>query len=301
MTSLDPRRHAFRADLAEKGLEGEVEAARFAEGVPRRVAVPLAPVRRRPAPDAPVETEALFGEAVIVFDEDAGWSWVKLAEGSAEAAYVGYMPSDALGASTAPTHRVRVPRTLVFPTPDIKRPPLSFLPMGALVTIAGTAADHNASYAELLPEGFVVEQHLEPVNAVSSDFVAVAERFLGAPYLWGGKSVAGIDCSGLVQLACTMAGIAAPRDTDMQERELGTRLAGIEALARGDLVFWKGHVGIMLDGTELLHANAHDMLTAVEPLAEAVARIAARGSAVTSIRRIRAPAAATGSVPVIVT
>jgi cell wall-associated NlpC family hydrolase len=151
------------------------------------------------------------------------------------------------------------------------------------------------------PDGFVVEQHLEPLAAVAPDFVAVAERFLCAPYLWGGKSVAGIDCSGLVQVACTMAGIAAPRDTDMQERELGTRLAGIEALARGDLVFWKGHVGIMLDGARLLHANAHHMMTAVEPLAEAVARIASRGSSVTSIRRIRPLASQQGDGPEIVT
>lgn len=287
MTNLDPRRQAFRADLADRSLEGRVDAARFVEGVPRRVAVPVAPVRRRPEPGAPLDTEALFGETVLVFEDAAGWSWVRLAADCAEAAYVGYVPSDALAPVAVPTHRVGVPRTLLFPAPDIKRPPLSFLPMGALVTVTGTAADHNAGYAALLGGGFVVEQHLEPVGTAAPDYVAVAERFLGAPYLWGGKSVAGIDCSGLVQLACAMAGIDAPRDSDMQERELGTRLAGIEALARGDLVFWKGHVGIMLDGARLLHANAHHMLTAVEPLAEAVARIAARGSAVTGVRRVR--------------
>ena len=289
MTSLDPRRNAYRADLADRSLEGRVEAARFVEGVPRRISLPVAPVRRRPDADAPLDTEALFGEAVVVFDDAAGWSWVQVAAGAA--AYVGYVPSDALVPAAAPTHRVCVPRTLVFPAPDIKRPPLSFLPMGARVTVTGTAADHNAGYAQLLDGGFVVEQHLEPADAVAPDFVAVAERFLGAPYLWGGKSVAGIDCSGLVQQACAMAGVEAPRDTDMQERELGTRIAGIEALARGDLVFWKGHVGIMLDGVRLLHANAHHMMTAVEPLSEAVARIAARGSAVTGIRRILPPAA----------
>ncbi|MBB4002687.1 MAG: C40 family peptidase [Aurantimonas endophytica] len=301
MTSLDPRRHAFRADLAEKDLEGQVAATRFVEGVPRQVVAPTVTLRRRPEPDAPLETEALFGEAVVVFEEEAGWSWVKLAPDSPASAYVGYMPTGALGPSTTPTHRVCVPRTLVFPAPDIKRPPLSFLPMGALVTVTGAAADQNARYSAVTPDGFIVEQHLEPLAAVAPDFVAVAERFLGAPYLWGGKSVAGIDCSGLVQLACAMAGIAAPRDTDMQERELGTRLAGIEALERGDLVFWKGHVGIMLDGARLLHANAHHMMTAVEPLAEAVARIASRGSSVTSIRRIRPLTSAQGDGPEIVT
>jgi cell wall-associated NlpC family hydrolase len=286
MTSLDPRRNAFRADLADRSLEGRVEAARFVDGVPCRIALPVAPVRRRSAPDAPLDTEALFGETVTVFEEDAGWSWVQLAPGT-DAAYVGYVPSEALGPIAAATHRVSVPRTLVFPDPDIKRPPLSFLPMGAHVSVIGTAADRNASYAQVMPEGFIVEQHLEPVDAVRPDYVAVAEQLLGAPYLWGGKTIAGIDCSGLVQLACAMAGIPAPRDSDMQERELGTRIAGIEALERGDLVFWKGHVGIMLDGARLLHANAHHMMTAIEPLGEAVARSAARGSAVTGVRRVR--------------
>ncbi|UIJ71426.1 C40 family peptidase [Aurantimonas sp. HBX-1] len=300
MTDLDPRRHAFRADLAETGLKGRVEAASFTAGVRRQVAAPVAPLRRRPDPDAPLETEALRGETVTILAEEGGWAWAKLAPDSAASAYVGYLPAAALGPVEAPTHRVCVPRTLVFPAPDIKRPPLSFLPMGALVTATGTAADHNASYAELVGGGFVVEQHLETVGGAAPDYVAVAERFLGAPYLWGGKTVAGIDCSGLVQIACAMAGIDAPRDTDMQERELGTRLAGIEALERGDLVFWKGHVGIMLDGSRLLHANAHHMMTAVEPLAEAVARIASRGSAVTGVRRLRAAAVTRGDAPPIV-
>ena len=132
----------------------------------------------------------------------------------------------------------------------------------------------------------MVKQHLEPVGSAEPDFVGVAERFLGVPYLWGGKSALGIDCSGLVQLACAMAGVGAPRDTGVQEHELGTRIAGIEALERGDLVFWKGHVGIMMDGRRLLHANAHHMLTAIEPLQTTMERLEKKGLQVTSVRRV---------------
>ncbi|MEF2070762.1 C40 family peptidase [Consotaella aegiceratis] len=283
---LDKRVNAFRADLADSRLEGRVEATRFVEGRPARVTAATAPLRRAPRSDAPVDTEALRGEDVLVFEStDEGWVWAQLlADG-----YVGWLAEGALGEpEAAPTHRVCAPRTLVFPGPDIKRPPLDALPMGALVTVTGQAEDHNARYGLIRPFGAVVGQHLRTPGEVEADFVAVAERFLGVPYLWGGKTVLGIDCSGLVQVACQMAGIWAPRDTDMQERELGTRLAGIEALQRGDLVFWKGHVGIMIDGERVVHANAHHMMTAIEPLAEMVARLEAKGVFVTSVRRLRA-------------
>jgi len=290
--SPDPRLNAVRPDLADRRLEGQVTADRFVDGVPRRIIAALAPVRRHPAGNAPLDTEALFGEAVTVFDEDdEGWAWVQLRNDG----YVGYVPSAVLGRpGAAPTHRVCVPRTLVFPGYDIKLPPLHDLPMGAALAVVGAGQDHNAAYARIEPAGAVVLQHLEPVASVAADYVAIAERFLGVPYLWGGKSASGIDCSGLVQIACQMAGIDAPRDTDMQERALGTRVAGVEALQRGDLVFWKGHVGIMLDGARLLHANAHHMLTAIEPLMETMARFEERGIAVTSVRRLRPAAAVHG-------
>lgn len=280
----DRRVNAFREDLADLRLKARVEAARFVEGVPERVLVPAAPVRRAPRPDAPLETEALFGEDVLVFETTGeGWSWVQLVGDG----YVGWMPATALGPVAAPpTHRVRVPLTFLFPGPDIKLPPLAALPMGALVTARGETEDRNASYLLVAPAGAVVRQHLGAPDERAADFVAVAEGFLGVPYLWGGRTQAGIDCSGLLQTALRMAGVEAPRDTDMQERALGTRLAGVEPLRRGDLVFWKGHVGMMLDGARLLHANAHHMMTAVEPLTEAITRIEQRGSPVTSIRRL---------------
>lgn len=282
--TLDRRIHAIRPDLADARLEGRVVADRFVEGKAAYVAVPLADLRRHPAPNAPLETQALHGENVQIFEETGeGWCWVQL-EGDG---YVGWMPEIALlsGPAPEPTHVVTAPRTLVFPGPDIKQTPMHDLPMGALVSATGEAHDHNATYAVIQPFGAVVIQHLAKLPSVSRDFVAVAERFLGVPYLWGGKSMLGIDCSGLVQLALSRAGIAVPRDTDMQF-SVGKALEPGDVHRRGDLVFWKGHVGIMLDEARLLHANAHHMMTAVEPLAEAVARLEAKGAPVIGVRRL---------------
>lgn len=284
---LNPRLNAFRPDLADARLKSQVEADRFVEGRPAIVTDGVAPLRRAPRPDAVLDTEGLMGEALLVFEEDdEGWSFVQLSGDN----YVGYMPSAAIGARgeapPATSHRVCVPQTLRFPGPDIKAPPLGHIPMGARLTVTGQTFDHNAVYLALSGGGCVVSQHVAPIDAVAPDFVAVAESFVGVPYLWGGKSAFGIDCSGLVQIACDMAGIAAPRDSGDQERELGTRIAGIEALRRGDLIFWPGHVGIMLDGQRLLHANAFHMMTAIEPLDAAIERFAKKDVALRAVRRL---------------
>ncbi|EAU40745.1 hypothetical protein FP2506_03424 [Fulvimarina pelagi HTCC2506] len=290
--TLNPRLNAYRSDLADLRLKGQVEAEHFIEGQPGVVSVPLAPIHRAPAHDAALDTEALFGERLLVFDETVvdgeAWAWVQLDEDG----YVGYTPFAALkrlggnGEANMPTHRISVPRTLLFPEPDIKRPPVADLPMGALVKAVGEAEDHNARYHLLDGGGAIVKQHAEAFDTDADDFVSVAERFLETPYLWGGKSALGIDCSALVQLSCQMAGIDAPRDSSDQVRELGTRIAGIEALQRGDLLFWPGHVGIMMDGQRLLHANAYHMMTAVEPLAETLERFDKKGAALSAVRRI---------------
>lgn len=286
MNALDPRLNAYRADLADARLSGRVKAARFVEAQSRVVAAPVAPLRRGPAPDAPLDTEALRGESVRLFEATAeGWSWVQLERDG----YVGWIPSEALAQPDAPaSHRVAVPRTFVFPGPNIKLPPLDWLPMGALVAVRGEARDSNARYGLIEPAGAVVLQHLSPSQDTADDFVSVAERLMHTPYLWGGKTSFGIDCSGLVQLALEMAGRQAPRDSDLQAG-IGTPLdfsAGMPTLARGDLVFWKGHVGIMQDEERLLHANAHHMAVASEPLSEMLARMKPRGLAVTAIRRL---------------
>jgi len=243
------------------------------------VAEPQAPLRHAPSPDAPLDTEALKGERVTVFETEEGW-----ARGRLEAdGYVGYLPANALReAGPPPTHKVVALRTLVFPAPSIKLPPLEALPLGSLLAIARL----EGPLAVTAAGGYVPARHLLPVDAMEPDFVAVAERFLGAPYLWGGKTSQGLDCSGLVQVALTACGVPCPRDSHMQEAAVGAALPlDLGTLKRGDLVFWKGHVAIARDAATLIHANAFHMAVAIEPLAEAVARIAAAGSEVTSLRR----------------
>ncbi len=283
--TLDPRLTPYRPDLAAKDLEGQVDAARFVEGTLREVIEPQAPVRRSPAPDASLDTEALMGERVTVYETtDEGWAWGQLHEDR----YVGWLPAAALGApGAAPTHRVAALRTLVFPGPDIKLPPLTALPLGARLAVVR----HEARFAVTAGGGYVPAQHLAAIDDVAADFVAVAERFVGAPYLWGGKTSLGLDCSGLVQTALTACGISCPRDSDQQEQALGAAVAanaGHSNLRRGDLVFWKRHVAIVRDPQRLVHANGHHMAVAIEPLGEAVDRIKAGGSDVTSVRRLAA-------------
>ncbi|HSM42690.1 MAG TPA: C40 family peptidase [Afifellaceae bacterium] len=287
MEKLDRRIHAYRPDLADERLKGRVEADRFVSAMPARIISPVARLFRRPTPDALLDTEALCGDMVQVFEAgDEGWNWVQLSFDG----YVGWMAANDLGpADREPTHRVTVPRTLVFSRPDIKSPVVDILSLGASVAVTGEAHDHNARYALIEPAGAIVTQHLGALDDDAGDFVAVAETLAGTPYLWGGTSAFGIDCSGLVQLALRMAGCRAPRDTDMQEAALGQPLpiaSGLPRLRRGDLVFWKGHLGIMLDGERLLHANVHHMAVASEPLTETISRLEAADCPVTSIRRL---------------
>ena len=264
----DPRRHAYRAGLAAESLRGHVEAPRYVEGVPRQIEAPALPLRREPRFDETLDTEALFGETLTLFDEIEGWAWVQLARDG----YVGYVPSEGLAATvTAPTHKVAALRTYVYPSADFKTPPLTLLSLNALVSVVG----EEGRFLALTGGGFVIAEHVRQLEEHARDFVDVALAFRGTPYLWGGRTSLGVDCSGLVQLASEAAGLACPRDADMQAEEVGHPLQGGASLARGDLVFWNGHVGIMTSAHDLVHASAYHMVVVEEPLAEAKARIAA--------------------------
>jgi cell wall-associated NlpC family hydrolase len=278
--SHDPRLTPARPDLAAAHLQGQVTAARFVVGETLETAEPVADLRRAPSPDAPLDTQVLLGERLTVYEiSEEGWAWGQLAADG----YVGYLSAAALRAPRlAPTHKVASVRTLVFPGPSAKLPPIDALALGARLAVER----FEPPFAVTAAGGFVPARHLAAIDATESDFVAVAERFVGAPYLWGGKTSLGLDCSGLVQVALGACGIFCLRDSDQQEAALGTALASGEDPRRGDLVFWRDHVGIVRDAATLIHANAFHMAVAIEPTAEAIARIAAGGSAVTGMRRL---------------
>ncbi len=278
----DPRLTPARPDLAAKHLEGQVDAERFVEGEELEVLDAVIPLRHAPEHDALLDTQALKGERVMVYDRTIeGWAWGQLKSDG----YVGWMPDLALVKPRAtPTHQVIALRTFAFPGPSIKLPPVETLPLGARIEVVRT----DATFAITNQRHYLPLSHVAALDVVEPDFVAVAERFVGTPYLWGGKTSLGIDCSGLVQIALAAAGVAAPRDTDMQEGALGAPRppSAINDLMRGDLLFWKGHVAIARDHTSIVHANAFHMATAIEPVRAAVERIAASGSELTSIRRL---------------
>ncbi len=281
MSEPDPRLNAIRPDAADRALAGRVDRPRYLDPAVKTVAAAAAPLRREPRSDAAQDSELLHGERVRVFEETAeGWAWVQLETDS----YVGWCPADALAApGPAPGHLVTSLRTFVYPGPDLKLPPLMWLSLGSRVAVLGEAGDYLRTDA-----GYVFARHLTPPGALPSDWVAVAARFVGTPYYWGGRTSLGLDCSGLVQLAMLACGMACPRDSDMQEAALGEPVAtrDPDAFERGDLVFWKGHVAIALGDGRLLHANGFHMDTVIEPATETITRIAAAGLPVTSVRRI---------------
>lgn len=276
----DPRLTPARGDIAAKYLEGKVKAERFVAGETFEVGCAIAPLREAPSADAALSTQALKGERVTVYDRNSeGFAWGQLNSDS----YVGWLPDRALTKpGAAPTHKIIAIRTFAFPGPSIKLPPAETLPMGAMVVVTR----EDDTFAVTREGWYLPKQHLAGLDYREPDFVAVAERFVGTPYLWGGKSSFGIDCSGLVQIALNAAGMPCPRDTDMQQDDLGRPLEAAESgkLQRGDLIFWKGHVAIVRDALTIVHANAYHMATAIENTQQAIARIKAAGSEVLAIK-----------------
>ncbi|MFV3130675.1 C40 family peptidase [Niveispirillum sp. KHB5.9] len=276
----DPRIHPYRDDLAASYLRGRVQAARFIDGVPCQVRSGFVALKEEPSFEARQSTELLLGEGFTVLDEHDGWAW-----GQNETdGYVGWLRVEALEADlTEATHKVTALRTFLQPEADLKLPFLDVLPMGASVVVTGEQGD----WRQVEGGGWLHARHLAPVDAHAADFVAVAERFVGTPYLWGGRTSIGIDCSGLVQVALLAAGAECLRDSDQQAALLGTLISadgtGVE-YRRGDLVFFPGHVGIMTDATTLLHANAFHMQVVAEPLADVLARAGAKG--INAVKRL---------------
>jgi cell wall-associated NlpC family hydrolase len=278
----DPRLTPARPDLAAKYLEGKVKATRFVTGEVFEISEAVAPVHSDPSSQAEQVTQALKSERITIYDRNGeGWAWGQL-NGDG---YVGWVPDRVLSPpSDAPTHRITAIRTFAFPGPSIKLPPVDTLMLGTTLTVIR----EDGVFAVTSDGQYLPSQHIGGLDRHESDFVEVAERFIGTPYLWGGKSSLGIDCSGLVQVALNAAGTGCPRDSDMQRDSLGRALDALESKKpqRGDLIFWKGHVAIVRDANTLVHANAHHMATAIENTNDAIARIKATGCDVTAIKRL---------------
>jgi cell wall-associated NlpC family hydrolase len=264
----DRRLTLVRDGLADVRLEGLVAAERFATAVPMQVATPTASLRKAASPESEQENQLLFGERFDVLFEDGDFAFGQARRDG----YVGYVPSVALTLlGEPPTHRVAAIRTYAFSRPDIKSAIVGLYSVNALVTVEA----REGLFVKVAGSGWITQAHLGPIGTGETDAVAVAQRFLGAPYQWGGRESLGLDCSALVQLSLAACNRACPRDTDMQ-RGFFAEIAEAER-RRGDLVFWKGHVAVLLDADTILHANAFHMAVAVEPLAEAIARIEAAG------------------------
>ena len=274
----DPRLTLARDGVASTTLEGIVRAARYVAPTAMRCARPAAPIRKVADAGAGTEDQLIFGEAFDVLVTEGAFSFGQARRDG----YVGFVETAALVAGAGePTHWVRALRTYAFSRPDLKSPPGGLYTQNSFVTVTG----REGRFAEVEGAGWMVEDHLLPIGVYLDDPAALAMAYLSAPYQWGGRESAGLDCSGLVQQALYAAGRAGPRDTDMQGARVGRPVERSD-LRRGDLVFWPGHVAMMIDGTQILHANAHHMAVRIEPLDEAIARIEAAGvGAPTGYRR----------------
>jgi len=287
LTALDHRLNAYRADLADIRLKGKVRAKNFVAGKPSRVITHFADMLEEPRPGASLLRQAIFGETVAVFETGSEYAWIQRDWDG----YVGYVRADSLGEiGKTPTHRVCVPRTFLYPEADLKYPRCGYLSMASLISVIGQTETRGTKYAELSNGSFIIAKHLCAVDEFEDDFVSVAGRLIHTPYLWGGNTGFGLDCAGLVQLSMMMAGQVVAADSDLQALSTGLivdRPSGqFDNLQRGDLVFWKGHVGIMETETMLLHSSGHTMNVAREPLQSAIRRIAYLYEMPTIVRRL---------------
>jgi cell wall-associated NlpC family hydrolase len=287
---LDPRLNAIRSDLADIRLKSKFDAIHYASGKPGIVCEPVVSLKGAINPDSDNIHQLLMGEMVWIFEDINEQKWVQ----SRVDGYVGYATSRSVSQEPEPspltaaaanangsTHIVSVPTTFCYPKAELRNPPLYSLSMGSQVTIRSYRELRGTKYAMLAGGGALIKKHLIEIDKFQSDYVGICESLLNTPYLWGGSSAFGIDCSSLVQLSMRMCGTQVLRDSDMQAATIGIELdAGenYQNLKRGDLIFWRGHVGVhqgsIDDIPQIIHSSGHTMNVASEPLHQAIERIA---------------------------
>lgn len=277
----DPRFHAANDRVIARSLAdrdpGAIGERAIVDPILKSIGQPVVNLLTRPG--GGLSRQMLFGAAVEVLETHNGYAFVC----DPRDGYVGYIGAKQCREAIQPSHRVRSSAAQIYSRSDIKTAPFMTLPLGAAVAVVGV----RKGFAKLETGGFIPEQLIERPEVLADDPVAVAERFLDVPYLWGGNSIWGLDCSGLVRAAFGATGVRVAADSDLQEATLGAPLDADATIGRGDLIFWKGHVGIMQSGTQILHANAHHMAVTSEPLNDVVARIEkTTGGSVTSRRRL---------------
>ncbi|CUI36753.1 C40 family peptidase [Cognatishimia activa] len=265
--------------VADPSLESEWPGVSYVDPEPYAVNWPLVDLMN--APEGHRDRQLLFGETVGLYETHEGWAFVR----SDKDGYVGYVPKSSLAHSPEATHRISAAATHVYEQADFKSRDRMRLSHGCLLH-----GMENENGFLKIAEGYVPMVHCSPVGEHPSDPVSVAKTFLDTPYLWGGNSRFGIDCSGLVQAAFTECGVACAGDSDLQEDMLGYELPADAELKRNDLLFWKGHVAMIVDETRLIHANAHHMAVSFENTNDAIARIERQGDGpVTSRKRVLLP------------
>ncbi len=274
MSDLDHRLNVYRNDLADVRLKDQISADKFVSGKPRRVVSHFADLLGKPQANAPLFRQAIYGELVLVFEEKDGFAWIQRDWDG----YVGYVKLEALGDCRAnSTHRVVVPRTFLYPGADLKFQRSGYLSMGSEICVVGQTETRGTEYSELNDGRWIITKHLCAIDDYAEDFVSVAKSLMYTPYLWGGNTGFGIDCAGLLQLPMMMTGRVVAADSDLQASSVGNPIDtsnGFDNLQRGDLIFWKGHMGIMENQTTLLHSSGHTMNVASEPHHQAIERIA---------------------------
>lgn len=276
---IDRRRFPSNGRVAHDSLKDKVEGVSFVSGLEKQIIEPVVGLHKEP--NGPMDRQLVYGDRFLELDQDhnTGFSFGQMLSDQ----YVGYVKTHALGNIGPTTHKVRALNAHIYPKANIKTVPVMTIPLGAKLNVM----DNENGFVQLSSGGFVPVQAVTLIADYEHDPIDVAKKFLNVAYLWGGDSYCGIDCSGLIQAAFSGCGIFSPRDSDMQEKELGSLLPDDAVLQTNDLVFWPGHVGMMIDAQNIIHANAHHMRVTIEPLTKVSNRILkAEGKKISSIKRI---------------